>query len=127
MQSSSYVSERISQESFLELQRQRERTGGNPTVSQFCKNTQAIWLINSVCANVKGNCRGREQNIDMEDNKSLPKRCRVRKSSYSKPNAENKDPLLHNTPTTAQRVVSLLVLTSAIVQQVITPAISAPV
>jgi len=125
-----FLSEQISQdplEKFFGIQRQRGRTGDNPTVSQFCKNTQAIRLINSVCANVKGNCRGREQSIDMEDIKPLPKRRRVRKSSCSKSNAENKDPLLHNRPTPAQKVVSSPELTSAIVQQVITPAVSAPV
>ena len=57
----------------------------------------------------------------MEDNDPLPKRRRVRKSSCSKSNAENKDPLLHNRPTPAQKVVSLPVLTPAVVQQDIAP------
>ena len=72
-----FLSEWISQdplENFFGVQRQRGRTGENPNVAQFCKNTQAIRLINSVCANVKGNCRGRKQCIDMEDNNPLPKR-----------------------------------------------------
>jgi len=125
-----FLSERISQdplEKFFGIQRQRGRTGDNPTVSQFCKNTQAIRLINSVCAKVKGNCRGREQSIVMEDNNLLPKRHRVRQSSKS--NAENKDPLLHNRPTPAQKVDSLSVLTPAVhvVHKVTAPAVPASV
>ena len=131
-----FLSERISQdplENFFGVQRQRGRTGDNPNASQFCKNTQAIRLINSVCANVKGNCRGRKQSIDMEDNNPLPKRRRVRKKASNgdnKCNAENKNPLLHEntfSPTPVQKVVSSPVSTPTAVWQVVSPAVSTPV
>jgi len=93
-----FLSERISQdplENFFGMQRQRGRTGENPNVFQFCKNTQAIQIMNSVCGNVsKGNCRGRKQSIDMEDNAPLPKRRRVRQPtscSTGKNSLVNKD------------------------------------
>ena len=48
---------------------------------QFCKNSQALRVINSVCASVaKGNCRGRKQPIVLKENKPLPKRRRIRKA-----------------------------------------------
>ena len=48
---------------------------------QFCKNSQALRVINSVCASVaKGNCRGRKQPIILKENKPLPKRRRIRKA-----------------------------------------------
>ena len=69
-------------ENFFGVQRQRGRTGEKPNVSQFCKNTQALRVINSVCGNVsKGNCRGWKQSIDMKDTKPLPKRRRIRQSA----------------------------------------------
>ena len=78
----------------------------------FANDTQAIRLINSVCANVKGNCRGRKQCIDMEDNSSLPKCRRIR----NKGDKENKNPLVHD------KTVSLSPL-----QQVVSPLVSKPV
>ena len=88
-----FLSERISQdplENFFGVQRQRGRTGENPNVSQFCKNTQAIRVINSVCGNVsKGNCCGQEQNIDKEDIAPLPKHRRVRKPPSNSSTGEN--------------------------------------
>ena len=79
-----FLSERLSQdplENFFGCQRQRCRTNGNPNLHEFCKNTQALRVINSVCGTVsKGNCRGNKQVTDMdENNKPLPKRRRVRK------------------------------------------------
>ena len=50
-----FLSERISQDplqNFFGVQRQRGRTGENPNASQFCTNTQAIRVINSVCGNI---------------------------------------------------------------------------
>ena len=80
-----FLSERISQdplENFFGCQRQRGRTGENPNVQQFCKNTQALRVMNSVCGNVpKGNCRGRKQSDDIQENKALPKRRRNRKQT----------------------------------------------
>ena len=79
-----FLSERLSQdplENFFGCQRQRCRTNENPNLNEFCKNTQALRVINSVCGTVsKGNCRGNKQGVDMdENNKPLPKRRRVRK------------------------------------------------
>ena len=79
-----FLSERLSQdplENFFGCQRQRCRTNENPNLHEFCKNTQALRVINSVCGTVsKGNCRGNKQVTDMdENNKPLPKRRRVRK------------------------------------------------
>lgn len=78
-----FLSERISQdplENFFSCQRQRGRTSENPTVQEFCKNTQALRVINSVCGSVsKGNCRGRKQSINLDkENKPLTKRRRHR-------------------------------------------------
>ena len=79
-----FLSERLSQnplENFFGCQRQRCRTNENPNLNEFCKNTQALRVINSVCGTIsKGNCRGNKQGVDMdENNKPLPKRRRVRK------------------------------------------------
>ena len=84
-----FLSERLSQdplENFFGCQRQRSRANENPNVQDFCKNTQALRVINSVCGNVpKGNCRGRKQAVDMEmENKPLSKRRRVRKQPKCK-------------------------------------------
>ena len=78
-----FLSERLSQdplENFFGCQRQRGRTGKNPNVDQFCKNTQALRVINAVCAHVpRGNCRGKQHHIDIKkESKPLPKRCRQR-------------------------------------------------
>ena len=57
-----FLSERISQdplEKFFGLQRPRGRVNENPNVKEFCKNTQALRVINCSCIDiVKGNCRG---------------------------------------------------------------------
>ena len=79
-----FLSEQLSQdplENFFGCQRQRCRTNENPNLHEFCKNTQALRVINSVYGTVsKGNCRGNKQVTDMdENNKPLPKRRRVRK------------------------------------------------
>ena len=81
-------------ENFFGCQRQRGRTGENPNVDQFCKNTQALRVINSVCAHVpRGNCRGRQNLIDIKKVKYvLPKRRRQRNKpvllSQNKENAK---------------------------------------
>ena len=87
-----FLSERLSQdpiENFFGMQRQRGRTSENPNVYDFCKNTQALRIINSVCGNIpKGNSRGNKQSlIDVKkESKPLPKRRRVRKQCSSKEN-----------------------------------------
>ena len=75
----SFLSERLSQdplEKYFGCQRQRGGTHENPTVQQFCKNSQALRVVNSVCGHVpRGNCRGRKESIDWEqENRPLPKR-----------------------------------------------------
>ena len=79
-----FLSERISQdpvEKFFGCQRQRGGTSDNPTVKEFCKNTQALRVINSVCGDIPhGNCRGNKHAIDAEEeNQPLPKRSYKRK------------------------------------------------
>lgn len=72
-------SERISQdplENFFGCQRQRGGTSKNPNVKEFCKNTQALRVINSVCGSVsRGITRGKKQITDLQtENKPLQKR-----------------------------------------------------
>lgn len=79
-----FLSERLSQdplEKFFGCQRQRGKTSDNPNVQEFCKNTQALRVINGVCGNVsKGNCRGSKKALDIdEESQPLPKRRRKHK------------------------------------------------
>ena len=85
----SFLSSRLSQdplEKFFGCQRQRGKSNENPNVYDFCKNTQALRVINSVCGNVSwGNCRGSKHAIDWEaESKPLPK--------HRKCGAENRQP-----------------------------------
>ena len=80
----SFLSEKLTQdplEKFFGMQRQRGSTNENPTVQEFCTNTQALRVVNSVCGNVsRGNCRGSKeaqcQLINKKENDPLPKRRR---------------------------------------------------
>ena len=61
----SFLSEKISQdplEKFFGIQRQRGRVNENPNMSEFCQNTQALRVINSVSWKVaRGNtCGGKD-------------------------------------------------------------------
>ena len=74
-----FLSERLSQdplEKFFGCQRQRGTTNENPNVVQFCKNTQALRVINGECGNIsKSNCRGNKTSVDWgKENCQLPKR-----------------------------------------------------
>lgn len=80
-----FLSEHVSQdplEKFFGVQRQRGRDNENPDMQSFCKNTQAIKVISSICRDsVKGNCRGLNskrplQALSCEDNQPLQKRRR---------------------------------------------------
>ena len=111
-----FLSERMSQdplENFFGCQRQRGRTSENPTVQEFCKNTQALRVINSVCGSVsKGNCRGRKQPIDLEkENKPLAKRRRHRKkkSKLARISADHVDELATFMPTEKGSECELLI------------------
>ena len=79
-----FLSEHLCQdplEKFFGCQRQRGGTHDNPSVREFCQNTQALRVINSFCRGpVKGNCRIRSKNPDLEkENVPLPKRKRQKK------------------------------------------------
>ena len=83
-----FLSERLTQdplEQFFGMQRQRGGTSENPSVQAFCKNTQALRVVNSVCSGVsRGNYRGRKESqsqlaIEDKENEQLPKRKRSHK------------------------------------------------
>ena len=76
-------------EKFFGCQRQRGKSNENPNAHDFCKNTQALRVINTVCKDVpRGNCRGSKHSIDWEaESKHLPKRRRFR--SANKENASD--------------------------------------
>ena len=66
-----FLSRRITQDSlekFFGLQHQRRRVNDNPSAQEFCKNSEAIRVIQTSMATVKGNCRG----CEMEDNADVP-------------------------------------------------------
>ena len=68
-------------ENFFGCQRQRGGANENPNVAQFCKNTQALRVINSVCGTVsKSNSRGNKKAIDLQaESKPMPKRRKAKK------------------------------------------------
>jgi len=109
-----FLSERISQdplENFFSCQRQRGRTGENPNVDQFCKNTQALRVINAVCAHVpRGNCRGRQNLIDIKkESKALPKSRRQRsKPRLLSKNKENNSVKVNSPEDERQAVRTIL-------------------
>jgi hypothetical protein len=78
----SFLSEKISQdplEKFFGIQRQRGRVNENPSVQEFCKNTQALRVIGTTCAHVcvsKGNTRGNKENSEPIEEQPLAKRRR---------------------------------------------------
>ena len=117
-----FLSERISQdplENFFGCQRQRGRTGENPNVDQFCKNTQALRVINSVCAHVpRGNCRGRRNVIDIKkESKALPKRRRQRsKPRLLSKNKENNSVEV-NSPEDERQVVRTILSAESTVEE----------
>ena len=84
-----FLSEKLSQDSlekFFGCQRQRGRTSTNPTCEEFCTNTQALHVVDTLCADVSGgNCRGKKRSshggtITSADLQPLLKRRRMRKS-----------------------------------------------
>ena len=68
-------------EDFFGFQRQRGGANENPNVAQFCKNTQALRIINSVCGTVsKSNSRGNKKAIGLQaESKPMPKRHKAKK------------------------------------------------
>ena len=71
-------------EKFFGCQRQRGKSSENPNEYEFCKNSQALRVINSVCGHVpRGNCRGSKTSIDWEEeSKPLPKRKKERSENH---------------------------------------------
>ena len=74
-----FLSNRLCQdpvEGFFGQQRQRGRVNENPSVQQFVENTRALRVINGVCGQVRGNCRGAisKRKGPEVDNTLLPKR-----------------------------------------------------
>ena len=80
-----FLSEKLCQDPLFGCQRQRGRVNENPTVQEFCTNTQALRVVNSMCQNVsRGNCRGRKSKpLDFQkENMPLPKRRRHHKYPF---------------------------------------------
>ena len=81
----SFLSEKLCQdplEKFFGCQRQRGRVNKNPNCQDFCKNTQALRVVNSFVGPVKGNCCGSKTEVKLytdKENKPLPKRRYLRK------------------------------------------------
>lgn len=76
-----FLSNRLSQnplEKFFGQQRQHGRASENPNASDFIKNTQALRVIDGVCRNIRGNCRGStSREVDKSMLEHLPKRRRT--------------------------------------------------
>ena len=80
----SLLSEKLCQDplkKFFGCQRQRGGTSDNPTVSEFCKNTQALRVVNSLCSHVsKGNCRGKRLSTDTDGSRNAAPLAKHRRS-----------------------------------------------
>ena len=118
-----FLSERISQdplENFFGCQRQRGRTGENPSVDQFCKNTQALRVINSVCAHVpRGNCRGRHNVLDIKkESKALPKRRRQRSKPVLLSKNKENNSVKVNSPEDERQAVKTVLSAESTVEEV---------
>ena len=81
-----FLSRRICQdplEKSFGCQRQRGGAHDNPSVVDFCRNVQALRIVNSFCRDlVKGNCRGNKMDKELDvgkEKKYLPKRKRLSK------------------------------------------------
>ena len=76
-----FQSDRLCQDSLENIfgqQRQRGRVNENPCVSEFIKNSQALWVINHTCGPVRGNCRRGSSSHEFElDNTPLKKRKKI--------------------------------------------------
>ena len=57
-------------EKFFGCQRQKGGAHDNPSVLEFCPNTQALRVVNSFCRDLgKGNCRGNKMDEDLDIDK----------------------------------------------------------
>ena len=78
-----FLTEKISQdplEKFFGVQRQRGRVNENPSMHEFCQNTQALRVIDSACQHVtKGNTRGNKGDDLVISDEPLAKRPRKKK------------------------------------------------
>lgn len=67
-------------ENFFGCQRQRGGTSDNPSVSEFYQNTQALRIVDSFCRGpVRGNCRGNNSKVPMDEISCTPIPKRKRK------------------------------------------------
>ena len=57
---------------FFGQQRQRGGKHENPNASQFLKIAQALHVINSTCATIRGNCRGSKDGKCLMDEENTP-------------------------------------------------------
>ena len=77
-----FLSNRICQdplEKFFGQQRQRGRASGNPSTSEFLRNTQALRVVTNTCGTICGNCRGGVGiDGDLLESGPLPKRPRTK-------------------------------------------------
>ena len=65
---------------FSGQQRQRGRANGNPSSSEFIRNTQALRIVSNTCGTIRGNCRGGVTiDSDLVESGPLPKRPRPSK------------------------------------------------
>ena len=75
-----FLNNRICQdplENFFGRQRQQGRANGNPSSSEFLRNTQALRIISNTCGTIRGNCRGGATiDANILDSSPLPKRPR---------------------------------------------------
>ena len=75
-----FLSNRLCQdplEKFFGQQRQRGGVNENPNVMEFVRNTQALRVINTTCAKIRGNCRGANGELTDEiENAPIAKRRR---------------------------------------------------
>ena len=55
-------------ENYFGFQRQRGGTSDNPSIHEYCQNTEALRVIDSFCCNpIRGNCRGMNKATPIDD------------------------------------------------------------
>ena len=66
-----FLSQNICQdplENYIGCQRQRGATTDNPSVHEYCQNTEALRVIDSFCRNpIRGNCKGMNKASPIDD------------------------------------------------------------
>ena len=80
--STAYTSAPVSNGQFFGCQRQRGGTSDNPSVLEFCQNTEALRVMDSFCrGRVKGNCSNQKRTIptSIDKDNTIPLQERPRK------------------------------------------------